>query len=106
MKRWRYIIAAAMVAGNMAESAGAVYYEQVPQNVINDATTAYCQLWQSGALYQNLATEMDVDGEQASLTPLFPGTTKYRLALCGRVGVVDVETGEIILPVEYSQTLS
>ena len=43
MKRWRYIIAAAMVAGNMAASAGAVYYEQVPQNVINDATTAYCQ---------------------------------------------------------------
>lgn len=106
MKQWRYLCAAALIVGSMAVGAGAADND-VPQNVIRDAAATYCEMQQNGTLYQHLVTAMEVDGNQVALIPLFPDTSKYCISFSGPsallFGVIDVETGEIVLPVEYAK---
>lgn len=106
MKQWRYLCAAALIVGSMAVEAGAADID-VPQNVIRDAAATYCEMQQNGTLYQHLVTAMEVDGNQVALLPLSPDTSKYCISFSGPsallFGVIDVETGEIVLPVEYAK---
>lgn len=106
MKKCRYIWAAALIICSIITSANAANID-IPQNAIQEAVSTYCEMQKNGTLYQHIATAMDIDDRQFSLTPLFPGTSKYCLS-CSTFssracGIVDVETGKIVLPIEYTK---
>lgn len=106
MKKLRYLIAAALAAGSMAVSAGAVR-TVTPQEALQSSIAQVQQQWQNEndkSMYF-----IDGDGYGGYASPLVPSKNLYTISLDidGYIkygfldGVVNIETGEMVIPLEY-----
>lgn len=106
MKKLRYLIAAALVAGSMAVCAGAVR-TVTPQEALQSSIAQVQQQWQNEndkSMYF-----IDGDGYDGYASPLVPSKNLYTISLDidGYIkygfldGVVNIETGEMVIPLEY-----
>ncbi|MBC5694629.1 S-layer homology domain-containing protein [Agathobaculum hominis] len=106
MKKLRYLIAAALIAGSMAVCAGAVR-TVTPQEALQSSITQVQQQWQNEndkSMYF-----IDGDGYGGYASPLVPSKNLYTISLDidGYIkygfldGVVNIETGEMVIPLEY-----
>lgn len=107
MKKLRYLIAAALIAGSMAVCAGAVR-TVTPQEALQSSITQVQQQWQNEndkSMYF-----IDGDGYGGYASPLVPSKNLYTISLDidGYIkygfldGVVNIETGEMVIPLEYN----
>lgn len=106
MKKLRYLIAAALIAGSMAVCAGAVR-TVTPQEALQSSIAQVQQQWQNEndkSMYF-----IDGDGYGGYASPLVPSKNLYTISLDidGYIkygfldGVVNIETGEMVIPLEY-----
>ena len=106
MKKLRYLIAAALIAGSMAVYAGAVR-TVTPQEALQSSIAQVQQQWQNEndkSMYF-----IDGDGYGGYASPLVPSKNLYTISLDidGYIkygfldGVVNIETGEMVIPLEY-----
>ena len=106
MKKLRYLIAAALIAGSMAVCAGAVR-TVTPQEALQSSIAQVQQQWQNEndkSMYF-----IDGDGYGGYASPLVPSKDLYTISLDidGYIkygfldGVVNIETGEMVIPLEY-----
>ena len=106
MKKLRYLIAAALAAGSMAVCAGAVR-TVTPQEALQSSIAQVQQQWQNEndkSMYF-----IDGDGYGGYASPLVPSKNLYTISLDidGYIkygfldGVVNIETGEMVIPLEY-----
>lgn len=106
MKKLRYLIAAALIAGSMAVCAGAVR-TVTPQEALQFSIAQVQQQWQNEndkSMYF-----IDGDGYGGYASPLVPSKNLYTISLDidGYIkygfldGVVNIETGEMVIPLEY-----
>lgn len=106
MKKLRYLIAAALIAGGMAVCAGAVR-TVTPQEALQSSIAQVQQQWQNEndkSMYF-----IDGDGYDGYASPLVPSKNLYTISLDidGYIkygfldGVVNIETGEMVIPLEY-----
>ena len=93
MKNWRYLCAAALLAGSMTVGAGAV-------SIPDAAMTELQQKWS----VQKDADHFYIDNDSYSLWayPLVPEKNLYKVSICHDRGIVDLKTGKIVIPLEYS----
>ena len=106
MKKLRFLIAAALIAGSMAVCAGAVR-TVTPQEALQSSIAQVQQQWQNEndkSMYF-----IDGDGYGGYASPLMPSKNLYTISLDidGYIkygfldGVVNIETGEMVIPLEY-----
>ena len=106
MKKLRFLIAAALIAGSMAVCAGAVR-TVTPQEALQSSIAQVQQQWQNEndkSMYF-----IDGDGYGGYASPLVPSKNLYTISLdiddyikYGFLdGVVNIETGEMVIPLEY-----
>ena len=106
MKKLRYLIAAALIAGSMAVCAGAVR-TVTPQEALQSSIAQVQQQWQNEndkSMYF-----IDGDGYGGYASPVVPSKNLYTISLDidGYIkygfldGVVNIETGEMVIPLEY-----
>ena len=106
MKKLRYLIAAALIAGSMAVCAGAVR-TVTPQEALQSSIAQVQQQWQNEndkSMYF-----IDGDGYGGYASSLVPSKNLYTISLDidGYIkygfldGVVNIETGEMVIPLEY-----
>ena len=106
MKKLRFLIAAALIAGSMAVCAGAVR-TVTPQEALQSSIAQVQQQWQNEndkSMYF-----IDGDGYGGYASPLVPSKNLYTISLDidGYIkygfldGVVNIETGEMVIPLEY-----
>ena len=106
MKKLRYLIAAALIAGSMAVCAGAVR-TVTPQEALQSSIAQVQQQWQNEndkSMYF-----IDADGYGGYASPVVPSKNLYTISLDidGYIkygfldGVVNIETGEMVIPLEY-----
>lgn len=106
MKKLRYLIAAALIAGGMAVCAGAVR-TVTPQEALQSSIAQVQQQLQNEndkSMYF-----IDGDGYDGYASPLVPSKNLYTISLDidGYIkygfldGVVNIETGEMVIPLEY-----
>ena len=106
MKKLRFLIAAALIAGSMAVCAGAVR-TVTPQEALQSSIAQVQQQWQNEndkSMYF-----INGDGYGGYASPLVPSKNLYTISLDidGYIkygfldGVVNIETGEMVIPLEY-----
>ncbi|WP_418375570.1 hypothetical protein [Agathobaculum sp.] len=80
MKRWRYLCAAALIAGNMAAGAGAV-------SIPSTALTQLQQQWQAD-------TSADSGQSRIAAYALVPKKNLYKISADSLYGIADLKTGK------------
>lgn len=88
MKRWRYLCAAALIAGSMAAGAGAV-------SIPSTALTQLLQQWQAD-------TSADSGQSRIAAYALVPKKNLYKISADSLYGIADLKTGKMIVPAEYT----
>ena len=93
MKRWRYLCAAALIAGSMAAGAGAV-------SIPSTALTQLQQQWQA----DTSADYLSADSGQSRIAAyaLVPKKNLYKISADSLYGIADLKTGKMIVPAEYT----
>ena len=93
IKRWRYLCAAALIAGSMAAGAGAV-------SIPSTALTQLQQQWQA----DTSADYLSADSGQSRIAAyaLVPEKNLYKISADSLYGIADLETGKMIVPAEYT----
>ena len=93
MKRWRYLCAAALIAGSMAAGASAV-------SIPSTALTQLQQQWQA----DTSADYLSADSGQSRIAAyaLVPKKNLYKISADSLYGIADLKTGKIIVPAEYT----
>ena len=93
MKRWRYLCAAALIAGSMAAGAGAV-------SIPSTALTQLQKQWQA----DTSADYLSADSGQSRIAAyaLVPKKNLYKISADSLYGIADLKTGKMIVPAEYT----
>ena len=93
MKRWRYLCAAALIAGSMSAGAGAV-------SIPSTALTQLQQQWQA----DTSADYLSADSGQSRIAAyaLVPKKNLYKISADSLYGIADLKTGKMIVPAEYT----
>lgn len=93
MKRWRYLCAAALIAGSMAAEAGAV-------SIPSTALTQLQQQWQA----DTSADYLSADSGQSRIAAyaLVPEKNLYKISADSLYGIADLKNGKMIVPAKYT----
>lgn len=93
MKRWRYLCAAALIAGSMAAGAGAI-------SIPSTALTQLQQQWQADTSPDYLSA--DSGQSRIAAYALVPEKNLYKIPADSLYGIADLKTGKMIVPAAYT----
>ena len=93
MKRWRYLCAAALIAGSMTAEAGTV-------SIPSTALTQLQQQWQADTSADYLSSGSGQS--HIAAYALVPKKNLYKISADSLYGIADLKTGKMIVPAEYT----